>query len=557
MPSSTRARRASFPQLVRLLTASVLSVTFGFADASAQGIGYEASPVFRWIQWDPALGISDTRLFGGVAGFHFGRALALQGYYLRSPTTAADPTILPPDPGFDPAEAVPELTVSSTGVNLVLNMQRTQVAPFIRAGGGLLRLVPRDGLTANQIKLNVGAGLRLGFAGEPSWEVFVEDWMVRVNRYQIFTPEGMTPPADPEAGKFRHNWAFGGAIHIPVGGDPTDPGPGLRAGTLALEPFGGRVFFARGLAVTDQNVFGGRAGIDLTRFVGARGYYWRGVDGAQPLQSYGGELQFTLTSGTGITPFFVAGAGHVDLQHPADFEPAEEVGSTALILGLGMDFRFAERFQARLAVHDYMLSSSPLEEVRRGDQIRHNPLVSAGFALTIGGGDFRRQRARQERQRVEDQFELLRQETERLRHETRELREALERRAEPQVQPSPVAPPQERPELLQQLFERGVIIPPPGRGEIHVRFGEPEATQAVPISPAHVPPAPPPAPAPPAQVEPAPPAEQRPAALPTTVSPPPADTAAALEPMLRQIIEEMIRAELQRAAEAAAPAEPR
>jgi hypothetical protein len=62
MPSSTRARREFFPHLVRLFTASVLSVTFGFADAAAQGIGYEASPVFRWVQWDADLGISDGDL---------------------------------------------------------------------------------------------------------------------------------------------------------------------------------------------------------------------------------------------------------------------------------------------------------------------------------------------------------------------------------------------------------------------------------------------------------------------------------------------------------------
>ncbi|MBA4157502.1 MAG: hypothetical protein H0X65_08500, partial [Gemmatimonadetes bacterium] len=291
--------------LVAVAVGAAATLALGARPAAAQGISYELSPTIVQLQWNEALGIERDYLFGGRVGFNFGQLLGLQGYYLQRTGLETNAAVLGPDAGLEAGVPGPALDVRAAGADLVLNLGTGTIVPFLRAGGGVLRLEP-DGLErTDQILLKAGGGLRFGIAGALSGELFAEDWAFRVNRNRLFTPGpgGVFPP-DPEADELRHNLALGAALNLPLGGDRTDAGPGIRGAAIPIEPFAGQLRFADEMGLERQELIGIRTGLDFNRFIGLRGFYWRGVtpqfNETEDIQSYGGEVQFNLGAGPGI-----------------------------------------------------------------------------------------------------------------------------------------------------------------------------------------------------------------------------------------------------------------
>ena len=52
---------------------------------------------------------------------------------------------------------------------------------------------------------------------------------------------------------------------------------GIGGASFALEPMVGRLFFDNTQLIEDQDIAGMRAGFDMGRLLGLRGFYWRGT----------------------------------------------------------------------------------------------------------------------------------------------------------------------------------------------------------------------------------------------------------------------------------------
>ncbi|HEV2130634.1 MAG TPA: hypothetical protein VGR27_06005, partial [Longimicrobiaceae bacterium] len=386
----------------------------------AQGIGYSLTPTINFLRWDDDLGIRSTYLYGGRFSFDFGPALSLGGYYLTRQGAETDAAAAFPDVPLPDRE----LDISHFGADMTLSLGTGGFAPFLRGGGGVLRLRPEDGRRTDQVVLKAGGGLRFDLVQGIQGELFAEDWIFRINRNRLFLasePDGPLPP-DPEFEDLRHNLALGLGMRIPFGGDPDDQEGWLRGAAIPIEPFIGRLQFDDELALADQNLLGIRTGLDLTRHVGVRGYYWRGMTSdftdTEPVQSYGGEVQFNLNTGPGISPYLVAGAGQLDFG--AGFldeqeQPQSRSDETMLILGGGASLGLSERLRLNVGLRDHLLTVGALEDAARLDDLFHNWMLSAGLTFSLGGTTAPSRMAPSERERLSAEVERLRRENERLR----------------------------------------------------------------------------------------------------------------------------------------------
>ena len=229
------------------------------------------------------------------------------------------------------------------------------------------------------------------------------------------------PTDAPDGEENHHNLLLSAGLVIPLSSfSEGSAAGGLRGGAIPLEPFAGRLNFADEVGLGDQNVAGVRTGIDFNSLFGARGFYWKGinedVDGTDPVQAYGGEAQFNLNTGPGLSPYVVLGAGRLDF----DGEFRDSLGLTPadrnlLILGGGLGFALSERVRLNVSARDYLFTREELGETRDTNDLLHNLMLSAGLTFSIGGRTAARSGD-------DPALEALEAETERLRLENQRLR---------------------------------------------------------------------------------------------------------------------------------------
>jgi hypothetical protein len=304
------------------------------------------------------------------------------------------------------------------GANLQYNFRSRGLIPFLRAGGGVVRFEPDTGPNHSRVALSAGAGLRFGMNWRQG-ELFAEQLAFRLSPQRLFAPDAPSEGRGPS----HRNMLYGAALTIPLSNLPEDPGPGggLRGTSVPLEPFVGRLQYSGDIGLPDQDLAGVRAGVDVSRLVGVRGFYWRGanedLDGTDPVSGYGAEAQFKLNTGPGISPFLVLGAGRVD--YDSDFRtPAglTREDQTVFILGGGAALRLFNRVAINVGLRDYLMAvDTPLGDVASTDDLTHNTVLSAGLTISLWGEVPEPARGITGRDREE--LERLRAENERLQKE--------------------------------------------------------------------------------------------------------------------------------------------
>jgi hypothetical protein len=397
--------RGAPPHAWRLAPAIAALALAPMAIAGAQGIGYTLTPAAQHVSWADALGLGKSALYGAQASIDFDRALSLQGYYFQNGSVAMDVSQIGVPPSFPSSFANPDLRVRSYGANAVVNIGSGQIIPFLKAGGGVIDFQPSGGETSTQIALNAGGGLRFSFGSRIFLDFFAEDLMFRVDRFSLLgppQPPTTTPvPSDPDKNTTRHNFVAGVGLGIPLGAPYQDAAAapyawGLAGTSFTIEPMYGHFEFAdpANLSIPGQNMGGIRAGFDLGRYAGISGFYARdwndGFDTSSEVETWGGEAQFRLGTGSGITPFLLAGGGSVQF-HSGSFTPTTPGATfpdnkTSFILGGGLALPLDERLAIQLTARDFMYGAgNGIDSVASPSDLLHNWLFSAGLRFNIGG----------------------------------------------------------------------------------------------------------------------------------------------------------------------------
>lgn len=496
-PSGGRSERARLarPSLEsfgrwggKMAAAALLAGVIGLPGmASAQGVAYSVVPTYEELRWDDLWGFERTRLPGARIGLDFGPLVSLQPFYARATDVA-------PRDGLD---GEGRWRIEAFGADMQFQLLPGNLSPFVRAGGGVLRLDDGEKDRDDRILLRAGGGLRFGLGNRLAGEVWAENWGSRLEAPYLAGAGSVEELPDDG---FVRSVVFGAGLRVPVGGDAS----GWRAGGgaflpgLFAEPFAGRLDFARGLELERQYLAGARAGLDVNRNVGVRAYYWRGVDRdfseTEPIEGYGGEAQFNLGTGPGLVPFLVAGGGRIQFRDGfEDAEGNERGAENHLILGGGLSVALADRARIEVGARNLLFSASrDLEDVTSPDELRSNWMYTAGLSLSFGADP--EARARRERERAMARAEAETRERDAaaarerraLEEENRALRAALAERglAAPAAVPARdgrVADP--GPGTLPALVDpvtgqRLLLVPVPEVGEIILRFGEAYAVES-------------------------------------------------------------------------------
>lgn len=479
--------------------------------AHAQGISYTIAPAAASLNWDKDLGLKNHSLYGGQASIDFERLVSLQGYYLTNDkiNSAVDRLGLSGDLANQLTNQ--RLRVRSMGANVLWKFWSGGIAPFIKTGGGIIELRPDSGRTNKQIVLNAGGGLRFGANAPLFLDLFAEDMMLRVDRYALLSGNATGVPVDPDRRTLRHNLVVGAAVGVPLGLNTNDQERdaassmqwGLAGASLTLEPFAGRLTFDSkstsasngNAALRDQDLAGVRAGVDIGRYVGVRGFYWRGTDKNfkrfESLQSWGGELQFRLNSSPGLTPYLLAGAGQLDFKESDTTATAQRSeDKLSLLLGGGVSLPLGERFAINATARDYLYGQgNGADSVASPSDLRNNWMFSVGLRVSIAGhsGANAAERALQREDRLEARLrtDSMRYASARRRdgRDTLDMNGRRTRRDSMMVgraRVDTVYLDSTRADSVMRVRGTGspsvIMLPVPTVGELYVRYGTPQST---------------------------------------------------------------------------------
>lgn len=377
---------------------------------NAQRISYTIIPSAEYVTWDSDLAIDDDWLAGGRLALRFGPYVELAPFYLTRrgldlDADRADDVFGVPTAGLSP-------DVEHIGAKVQANFGHRGLIPFLRLGGGVIRFDPGNGPRRDRVAVSYGGGLRFGL----TWlqgEIFAEQLSFRLEPSRLFAPGTPTTGQAPQ----HNNVSYGAALMVPLSEvDPDAPVEGIRGTSAPLEPFVGRLNYAGGFGLEDQDLFGVRAGIDFSQLFGVRGFYWRGADDGfsetTEISGYGAEAQFNLNAGPGVSPFLIVGGGRID--YGSGFNvPAGGVADdqTAVILGAGATFQLWNRVGLNLAWRDYIMSiDQPIEQAGDPDDLTHNTVLTGGLTIAIGGSsvDLEEERARTQRELREARAQIQR-----------------------------------------------------------------------------------------------------------------------------------------------------
>jgi hypothetical protein len=485
---ASRGLAARAPRLAahcaRALGLTGIALAATTTSLAAQDIGLTLMPSGQRIAWDDRLPLTEDWLYGGRVGLRFGQWVELQPFWFQGNGFRSDSARAVDV--FGEAGVGRRLDLRHYGTNVQVNLADGGVVPFVRAGAGVLRFEPEERDRQDRIALTAGGGLRFDLGGAQG-ELFAERLSFRLD------PQSLYGSGAGEAPTFN-NLSYGAGLVLPLS-QPRDRSPdqGLRGSTAPIEPFVGRLQFDDALGLTRTELVGVRAGLDFSPVFGVRGFYWRGVNddrnGPGNLSGYGGEAQFTFSSGPGLTPFLVAGAGTLDFARDyRDTAGNARADKSVFILGAGASLRLGDRLRLNGAIRDYIMSADDdLDAVASTGDLTHNPMLTAGLTVSFGGRSATGQRvggeeARRDRDRAWAEVDAMRESLRRREAELAEQERRLASGDRGRTEARGATRDSARADVVLGAMPRvglpagadgtqWITVPVPAQGEIILRFG--------------------------------------------------------------------------------------
>lgn len=454
----------------RLLFNLALAILLAPTAVAAQGLTWTLTPGARWIDWDKALLFDDTRLLGGAMGIGFGRYVGLEAFHHEETDASL----------FSDGSDAPTIDVAQSGARVTVAFGTGTFVPIVSGGASLLRFRPEGLERTRKLSLDYGGGLRFVLGERIQGEVGLDKTRYFLDSANLLDP---TLPTSDEA---KNNLTLRAGLGIQLGRRSFDAADDLDGAfaqryqspfsgfALAIEPVIGRLDFDGATGLDKQDLVGIRAGVDFGAFFGLRAFHWWGTEDdfrtTNGFRIIGGEAQFNLAAGPGITPFLTGGAGQLHWTprgNGLDPAPADQ---TAVILGAGVDFNFGRHIRASVSARDYILGSSDLTadpdlgSVVDPDDLINNWQISAGLKLVLGGsGKLIRSAVPTDRPSP-----IAAEPTAPSGPPT-----PVATQAEPRPAPASGATPVAPGTATATPDGRTIIIPVPETGELYVRFGDP------------------------------------------------------------------------------------
>jgi outer membrane protein OmpA-like peptidoglycan-associated protein len=394
MPQVTHLRRNAVRRTVPAFAAATVALLLSTAlvvapQAHAQGVQYTVLPATSYIRWDSDLELERAFVFGGRLLADFGPLAGLEGHYLTGGgiTGRFSQNGLVDSLGAPLADRT--IDVTDFGLGIRINFGSAGLAPFLRAGGSVLRFDQGGSEGPRQIALKYGGGIRFNVSRHARGELFLEDLRFRMDRGAL--AQQPVSPQDPERNTLRSNLTLGAGVGFVIGGSRREDAAQERwsMASIPLEAFAGILDFSGG-EFERQRLAGVRGGIDAGNYVGLRAFWMHGVgDGFTTLEAFrslGGEVQFNLNATPRIAPFLVVGGGTLDFSSDyRDLNGNTQADQVFLTLGGGIGLRLTDKFRLNIAARDMVnVPGSQVADLSQANELRHNWLYTAGLSFSIG-----------------------------------------------------------------------------------------------------------------------------------------------------------------------------
>lgn len=385
----------------------VLFILFGYVcNAQVKDISVTLSPVAEYTWWDNHAGLNDGALVGGKVGFGFGEFFELRGVYLQSYdlTTNFENFGLA---NFNASMYEPlDVTLTRWGGEMKANVGTKKLKPYITLGTGVQYIEIPDQDKLGQIYASAGFGIKLNLFPRAVFSLEAKNTTYNFNAGNLLTSADKTnfevTVADFSNERLS-NWALQGALEFYLGG--RKPGTlseldqaylrqfrgGLRDIRWIIEPSVNYIDFNDKSLFRDTWMVGGYAGVDITEYIGLRGFYFQAVEEMKlstdfdKLSMYGMELRARLNDGNGITPYLTLGGGYLNPENNYLGIDNEEVkGGGFATGGLGLNIPLGKRVLVTGGAHAMLTSGKDALDISQTEEIQTNLMYTAGIKISFG-----------------------------------------------------------------------------------------------------------------------------------------------------------------------------
>lgn len=394
------------------------------AAAQVEDVSVVVAPTLGYNWFDSKSTIDNGWMYGIQAGFGFGRFLELRGIYERS---------LDLKQQFgkyegDLQQYFPDLNLSNRDVKVTrvggefkANISPTGLSPYLILGTGVQTfertLADNEvykskylyGTGGLGIKINIGDRATLNLEGRgisykmnpgsllynPGGSSEFDDWVDNQERTRMF------------------NWSASAGLQFYLGGRRSTElsamdreylnrfSGGMSGTKLTLAPAGAYVRFNSASPYRSTYMAGGIVGLDITNYVGLRGYYYQATADKNPslnfdkLAMYGADFIGKLNVPRGIVPFITIGGGYLKVQNGYEGKAIEEVPGTFQIAnsgyfakgGVGVEVpmgRNLDVFGAANLLYMVDDADTKITDLRTTDQLQQHTMYNVGIRLKFG-----------------------------------------------------------------------------------------------------------------------------------------------------------------------------
>lgn len=382
------------------------------ATAQFQDVGYTFEPTVQGVFQDDEAAFQSGPLYGGALGLSFGRYFQASGEYVVNTAMTSNFSNVGRLQGLIDRE----VEVRRYGPRLRFNLYDRTVIPYLTVGTGVLAFDPEQAEMSRTIYGLAGGGIT--FTAYDRYRVSLGGEVMSYRYDPVATFLGPTGAQNFETGTtFVSSPALTASLSLFLGGRSLEEqtavdqalqeqfggGGFLRGVGLSVNPFEGRVEFNDALGFPkDQNMAGLNAGVSLGPFVGLRGFYWRGREGAavtdnvgggfEDIQMYGGELKLRLNLGLGqgFVPYAKVGGGYLDVlggyesDIPESSAPPEDrfMGIT----GAGLEVPLTRGVKLSGGARALLMNNPNQVEAGDPGDIYGSLMYTAGIEFRLGGG---------------------------------------------------------------------------------------------------------------------------------------------------------------------------
>lgn len=402
-----------------------LSALFFRGQAQVEDVSVIVSPTLGYNWFDSKSTIDNGWMYGFQAGFGFGRFLELRGVYERSLDLKQQFGKYEGDlqqhfPDFNLKNR--DVKVTRVGGEFKANISPTGLAPYLILGTGVQTF--ERTLSDNQVYKSKylygtgGIGIKINMGDRATLNLEGRGVSYKMNPGSLlYNPDGTSEFDDwiNNQQKTRmYNWSATAGLQFYLGGRKSTElsaldreylrrfSGGMSGAKLTLAPAGAYINFNNASPYRDTYLAGGILGLDLTNYVGLRGYYYQATNDKKikldfdKMSMYGVDFVGKLNVPRGIVPYITIGAGYLNVaddykgktidEQAGTFQTASSgyfaKGGVGLEVPLGRNF---DVFGAANLLYTMDNTDTKITDIRTTDQLRQHTMYNVGLRLKLGG----------------------------------------------------------------------------------------------------------------------------------------------------------------------------